>query len=213
MQTAPALRRDAELNRRRILEAAGEVFAERGFGASLDDVARAAGVGVGTVYRRFRDKDALIDELFDDKLAEIGALVDESMAIEDPWEGLVTFMERFLALQARNQGLKQVLFARGGDRVAEVRERILPSTGRVIARAQAAGVLRADVVPEDFPMIGGIMVGALMEATRDADPDLWRRYLTLVLDGLRPARDGTTPLPVRALAQEQVDEVMRCMHA
>src|SRR6188768_1525257 len=86
------LRSDAERNRQRILQAAEEVFAARGLDASLDDIAAAAGVGVGTVYRRFPDKDALIDALFEDKIRRVHALAEAGLTEPDPWEALAGFM-------------------------------------------------------------------------------------------------------------------------
>ena len=88
------LRRDAERNRQLILDTAKMVFAQRGLDASLDEVAHAAGLGVGTVYRRFPNRDALIDALFDDMLASIVRIVEESLALPRAWDGLVHFMTR-----------------------------------------------------------------------------------------------------------------------
>ena len=82
------LRKDAERNRQRILEAAGELFAERGLGVTLDDVAHHAGVGVGTVYRRFPDKEVLIDALFEQRIEAIATIASEALEIEDPWDGV-----------------------------------------------------------------------------------------------------------------------------
>src|SRR6266851_723708 len=90
----PTLRRDAELNRRRIIAAAREVFRERGLAATLDDVARHAGVGVGTVYRRFANKEELVDALFDDMIDTVAALAQEAVADPDAWRGLTTSLEK-----------------------------------------------------------------------------------------------------------------------
>src|SRR5262249_42662504 len=93
------LRRDAERNRLRILDAARELCAERGLEVTLDDVAHRAGVGVGTVYRRFPDKEQLIDALFEERLVEFSAIGEEALAAEDPLEGLGSFLERMIELQ------------------------------------------------------------------------------------------------------------------
>ena len=90
---ARPLRRDAERNRQRILQAASEVFTERGLDVSLDEVARYAGVGVGTVYRRFRTKEDLVEALFVDRIEEVAALAEEAARAADPWSGLACFME------------------------------------------------------------------------------------------------------------------------
>src|SRR5215212_11501130 len=88
------LRRDAQRNRERILAAARALFAERGVDATLDDVAARAGVGVGTVYRRYPNKDALLDELFEERIGELAALAEASRTAADPWTALVHFLER-----------------------------------------------------------------------------------------------------------------------
>jgi AcrR family transcriptional regulator len=203
------LRRDAERNRQRILQAAGELFAERGLGVTLDDVARRAGVGVGTVYRRFVDKEELIDALFEQRIEVVGALAEESLVHADPWEGLVFFFERGLEAQACDRGLKELLASsvhgRGGVRLA--RERLRPLVTALFDRAKAAGVLRADATPEDAPLIM-MMIGLIIDRTREVEPELWRRYLGLVLDGLRPARDGATALPAPALGEPALETVM-----
>src|ERR1700760_870890 len=93
------LRRDAERNRQRILEVAREAFAEDGLAVTLDEIARRAGLGVGTVYRRFPDKEQLIDALFEDRLAEILATANASLEIVDPWEGLSHLIEASRGLQ------------------------------------------------------------------------------------------------------------------
>src|SRR3974377_1979810 len=102
------LRKDAERNRRRILDAAAELFMERGLGVTLNDIAHHADVGVGTVYRRFPDKDVLTDAFFEEKIGEIVALAEAALTDPDPWRGLTSFLERGLELQARDKGLKQL---------------------------------------------------------------------------------------------------------
>src|SRR6202045_874858 len=97
------LRRDAERNRQRILAAAAEVFTERGLDATLDDVARAAGVGVGTVYRRFPDKDSLVSELFRDRIDALVTVAEEACESADPWRGLVDFLEYIASAMAGDQ--------------------------------------------------------------------------------------------------------------
>src|SRR5690348_16690606 len=119
------LRRDAERNRQRILAAAAEVCNERGLEVSLDEIARQAGVGVGTVYRRFRAKEELIEALFMDRLDAITAIGEEAFASPDPWSGLVFFMERMAETMAGHLGLRQMLmFATyGRNLVAVARQR------------------------------------------------------------------------------------------
>src|SRR5690349_18357886 len=128
MDTTRPLRADAERNRARILAAAAEVFAERGLDVSLDDIAAAAGVGVGTVYRRFPDKDALIDALFEAKIGRAVQLARDALEIEDPWEGWATFMRGMCAMNAADRGFKDALLSRdrGRERVATARDTIAP---------------------------------------------------------------------------------------
>jgi AcrR family transcriptional regulator len=203
------LRADAERNRARILAAAGRLFAERGLDVTLDAVAEEAGVGVGTVYRRFADKEQLIDALFEERIAAITAHAEAGLAVEDPWDGVVLFLERALELNTADRGLTAVLLCagRGAERVAQAREQIAPIVARLIARAQQAGQLRGDLEPTDMPLLQFMLTAAAGYA-HDVQPEIWRRLLGIVLDGLRPARDGATPLPVPALTQDEFERVM-----
>jgi AcrR family transcriptional regulator len=204
------LRRDAERNRQRILEAASEVFTERGLDVSLDEVARHAGVGVGTVYRRFRTKEDLVEALFVDRIEEVAALAEEAAQASDPWSGLVRFIEEAANMLAGDLGLRQLMmFATyGGNRVWYARQRNAPLVTRLVERAQAAGQLRSDLEPTDIPFIMFVLAEAAQFARR-VSPEIWRRYLTLVLDGLRPERAGVTPLPVRAMLPDEFEMTVR----
>jgi AcrR family transcriptional regulator len=203
------LRRDAERNRRRILDAAAAVFAERGLGVTMDDIAHRAGVGVGTVYRRFPDKEELIDALFVDRIEAMATLAEQGLAHDDPWEGLVWFMEQALLEQARDRGLKELLFgaARGHGGVSHARERMAPVVIELFDRARASGQLRDDVEGVDTPVLQ-LMVGTVLDFARDVEPELWRRFLVIVLDGLRARRDGRTPLPVPPLREDDLEKAM-----
>jgi AcrR family transcriptional regulator len=204
------LRRDAERNRERILRAAGQVFSARGLDASLDDVARQAGVGVGTVYRRFPDKESLVAELFTSKLATMVAAAGRAYQAPDPWTGLTEFLEGMAETFAGDLGLREMLMfgTYGSDRVSLARERMVPVVTRLVERAQAAGQVRADLAPTDIPFIG-LMLSLIAQYAGDIRPDIWRRYLTLILDGLRPERSGTTPLPIPALLPTEMENLIR----
>ena len=204
------LRRDAELNRQRILRAAAEVFTQRGLDATLDDVARQAGVGVGTVYRRFPDKETLVAELFQDRIDAMVAVAEDACAAPDPWQALVTFLEYAAATMAGDLGLRQLMmFATSGkDRVAYARERMRPVVARLVARAQEAGALRPDFSATDVPMIAFVLASAA-EYAGPVQPDLWRRYLALIIDGMRASRDGASELPVPALTPLEMEQSMR----
>ncbi|MGZ4182758.1 MAG: TetR/AcrR family transcriptional regulator [Solirubrobacteraceae bacterium] len=189
------LRKDAELNRRRILDAAGELFAERGLGVTLNDVAHHAGVGVGTVYRRFPDKAQLVDELFEERLAEIHALIQRAIEDPDPWHGLTSFLESALEVQARDRAVKELLFNTpgGAERVARMRAKMLPLATVLVARAQESGQLRPDAAAQDVPVLQ-LMIGTIIDLSRNFEPDLWRRFLSIVLQGLRAEPGPPEPL-------------------
>jgi AcrR family transcriptional regulator len=191
------LRKDAELNRRRIIAAAREVFRDRGIGATLNDVARHAGVGVGTVYRRFSDKEELVDALFEDMIETVDAYTRAALAEPDAWVGLTVALENVCEVQALDRGLREVMLGtgRGPQRQAQMRERVAPLLGQLLERAKEQGGLRPDIVPPDLPALQ-LMLGAVTEHM--GQPELWRRYLALLIDGMR-ARPDLTPLPQRPL--------------
>jgi AcrR family transcriptional regulator len=202
------LRADAERNRQRLLAAAKDLFRTRGLDVTLDDVARHAGVGTGTAYRRFANKDALIDALMADRIAEISQIAKECLDEPDPWVGLTGFFERALALQAADRGLKEVLFSpgRGRERSNQARNRIAPVVTKLVRRALDAGVVRPDLETTDVAVIN-YMLNMVVDLGRDIEPDLYKRYLAIVLDGLRP-RDDLRPLPVAALKASQFQDAL-----
>jgi len=204
------LRRDAERNRQRILHAAAEVFTQRGLDATLDDVARQAGVGIGTVYRRFPDKETLVAELFQDRIDAMVAVAEDACIAPDPWLALVSFLEYAAATLAGDLGLRQLMmFATyGRDRVAYAREQMRPVVARLVERAQAAGTLRPDFSATDVPLIA-FLLASVAEYAGPVQPDIWRRYLALIVDGMRASRDGVSELPVAALTPEEIERSMR----
>jgi len=203
------LRADAERNRQRILAAAAELFTERGLEPSLDDVARHAGVGVGTVYRRFPDKASLADALFDERIDALVALAEQAQAEPDAWTALVSFLERSAEMLVSNRGLRQILMfaAEGHDRGICARDRMRPAIESLIKRAQADGKVRADLRPTDVPMIE-FMIAAAAEYAWQVRPTVWRRYLALILDALRPASASGRALPEPELSADEMAEVM-----
>jgi AcrR family transcriptional regulator len=209
-QPVRPLRRDAERNRQRILRAASEVFTARGLQASLDDVARQAGVGVGTVYRRFPDKESLVDALFEEKLRAIVALAERALQEPDSWAGLATMMEQAGAMLAGDRGLVEILMyaSYGQDRVNRARARMQPVVTKLVTRAQRDGKLRGDLRPTDVPFIEFMLAAAAGYAAQ-VRPGIWRRYLALIMDGMRPRRDGVSPLPVAALSPDEMEAAMR----
>jgi AcrR family transcriptional regulator len=198
-----ALRRDARENRERLLAAARECFAAHGVEAPVEEIARRAGVGMGTLYRRFPTKADLIDAVLADGLDAYTQLAQECLAEDDPWVGFCGFLERALEEHAGNIALKDVLASgdHGAAGVEAARERLRPLVAQLVARAQEAGALRADFSPRDMPLVFWT-AGRVIEASSGVAPGLWRRYLGLLLDGLRA--DGATPLPHRPLSAPQL---------
>ncbi|WP_211764432.1 TetR/AcrR family transcriptional regulator [Kutzneria sp. CA-103260] len=209
MDASKPLRRDAERNRQRILAAANALVAEVGLDVTHNDIARAAEVGVGTVYRRFPDRQELIDELFDQRVDRIIALVDEALEIDDPWQGLCAFLAGNLELQAGDKGLKDLMLGdgRATELAQRAQRRIGPAVRELVERAHASGQLRPDVGVEDFPLVQE-MVGAVLEHSRRIDPNLWRRALALVLDGYRADAQQREPLPGATPTPEQIEQVL-----
>jgi AcrR family transcriptional regulator len=187
------LRADAERNRRLVLDAAAEVFAERGLDAGVAEVAQRAGVGGATVFRRFPTKQDLVVAVIGERIAEMGEAFEAALAHEDPWDGLVGAMEAIARLQARDRGLFEAIGGSvSGDEHLHARHaELLGLVERLVARAQEAGVLRADVSATDLPMLAGAAAGTCQVA--GGDDDIWLRYLGVMLDGLRP--EAATPLP------------------
>src|SRR3954466_10632161 len=142
--TEKPLRKDAERNRQRVLAAARELFAERGLEVTLNDVAHHAGVGVGTVYRRFPDKELLIDTLFQEQLDEWARIYEEGLHDPDPWHAVVSTHERALELWAHNRALKEILLGspHASERATQQRAQLHPLAAKLIERAQAAGEIR-----------------------------------------------------------------------
>lgn len=204
------LRRDAERNRRRVLAAAAEVFTERGLDATLDEVAKAAGVGVGTVYRRFPDKESLVCELFRDRIDALVTVAEQACADPDPWHGLVSYLEFAASALAGDLGLRQLMMFGTYDRdqVCYARDRMYPVLSRLVRRAQDSGDLRADFSATDLKMIA-FMLATTAEYAASVAPDVWRRYLAMLVDGLRPFRDGASRLPVPAPTPEDLADLMR----
>jgi AcrR family transcriptional regulator len=202
------LRADAERNRLRILQAAGEVFAKRGLEAGLDEIARHAGVGTGTVYRRFPDKSLLIDALVDQRMTAIEELAEEAAGRERAWDGLVHFLEGAVEMSIRDRALTDILFSDPGadPGLHERKLRIGPILEELVARAKAQGDVRPDLAATDLAMAQFMLVagGCFGDGVR---PDLWRRHLTIFMDGLRTRREAPTPLPAEALSTEELQRV------
>jgi AcrR family transcriptional regulator len=180
------LRADARRNRQAIVKAARVVFARDGRQAQMDDVARRAKVGVGTVYRHFPTKEALLDALAADRFEQLAGFAQDALAIEDPWEAFAGFMHRAAELQASDRALSQLLTDQPDlmrDAACE-RGDLHSAVAELVARGRDAGVLRPDARAQDVPM-------TMCALSRVDGP--WERMLRLVLDGLRAT--AAPPLP------------------
>src|ERR1700710_780024 len=179
MSEAPgrALRRDAAINRERLLDAARELFAEQGLHVSLNDIAHHAGVGVGTAYRRFANKDEVINALFEERLQAVADVAQEALAEPHAREGLATFISRAMHMQFGDRGLNEIMNNRalGDGRVAEVRDRIAPIITALVDKAKRQGVVRPDFDQSDVIFIQ-VALSGIMDRTRAVSPDLYRRY-------------------------------------
>ena len=205
---AAPLRADAARNRQRLVDAAEEVFAAQGLDATLDDIARHAGVNVATAYRHFANKHELARAHLQQTLDRAVALAEEAAQVEDPLAGLAQFLDQALDLLAANRGFVDVLTSAYGAEwfKDQLHDLITGPIRRLVARGQQAGVIRPDVDGTDFAVILPMLAlswGARPPSPPDSVsdrgvvacvPDPTRRYLALVLAGLRP--DGT-PLPGR----------------
>lgn len=180
------LRADAERNLRRLLDAARGAFAQRGLGVSVDEIAKRAGVGKGTVFRHFPTKEHLISAILIDRLEEaerIGvALLDHA----DAGAALRELMYAGAELQAQDRGFFESVTkaALADEQLQDAKQRLLSVTAALLGRAQEQGVVRADVTAEDILMLECASVQAAAPFQEQA-PELWRRYLDLAFDGLR----------------------------
>jgi AcrR family transcriptional regulator len=175
------LRADARRNRERILKAARTVFAHQGIDAQIDDVAKRAKVGVGTVYRHFPTKEVLVDALVRERFEEIAGYATEALEREDAWEGFSELIWRAAERNAEDRCFCDVVAFTDQSRIVE-ETGLARSVDELMARAKTQGQLRADASQMDIPIM---MAGCSSVMRAFPGPDLWRRYLTLMLDGLR----------------------------
>jgi AcrR family transcriptional regulator len=185
--TAP-LRRDAERNRRLLLRTAYELMASKGLDVPYEDIARAAGTGMGTMYRRFPQRQDLLDALFSEHIDTVIGFAEQASRHDDAWAGLTWFLEQQLEIEAQSRGLGELLRSRSQATalVQRAHERMTPLVADLITRAVAAGQLPAGSTPADFAA-AHLMVGSVMDASRTFAPQLWRRALRVALAGLRHA--------------------------
>jgi AcrR family transcriptional regulator len=186
------LRADAARNRSLLLAAATAEFAERGPEASVADIARRAGIGKGTVFRHFPTKDDLLAAVVLDRIDGLAAHAQELVTAEDAAAALLEFME---AAAGRQQQLDLSFLREAGeinDRLAGAQARLFTAIVVLVERAQAAGAIRADISGMDVILLM-CAPNHVVSFVPDPSPELWRRYLGIIFDGLRP--DGAQPLP------------------
>lgn len=188
-------RKDAVRNRAALIQAAREIFAERGFEASMDDIADHAGLGVGTAYRHFPNKYALADAIFDDAVAAFVNAAQAVLTEPDPWDALVGLIERTLEAQSDNRAIREILLGQHQDDPERHRS-MTAAFVEPFERARAAGAIRADAEVSDVAAIV-VMLCTVAEAGNGRNPRLWRRYLPTLLQGLRP---GGAAMPEPAVA-------------
>jgi AcrR family transcriptional regulator len=189
------LRADAARNRRLLLAAAADEFAEHGLDASVADIARRAGVGKGTVFRHFATKDDLIADILIDRMEALSELGERLCEADDAEAALREFLTA-AAMQRQERDLS--FLAAASESMAEVnraRERMFSAIDRLVDRGRDSGVVRADVTGTDVFLLM-CAPNYVAGYVPNASPDLWRRYLALILDGLRP--EGARPLPESA---------------
>ena len=200
---ARPLRADARRNRKRVLEAAQVCFARDGIDAQIDDIAACAGVGVGTVYRHFATKEALIEALAADYFEGQSALARQALGVEDPWEAFSGFVRSGAALMADSRALPQVMADRpemmqSAALAADAEFGFFAMVETLIARAKQSGALREDFAFEDVPAIM-CSLGSL-QLSKGSYVN-WRRLLEIVLDGVRAPGSNALPPVVERLTR------------
>ena len=179
------LRKDAQRNREKLLAAAVELFAERGTEGSLEEVAKRAGVGIGTLYRHFPTRDALVEAAYRNEVAQLRAAADELLAELPPDAALEAWMRRFVDYGSAKRGMRDALQSIAGacsDLFADTRGQVTEAVAVLLRAGAEAGTLRSDVEAED-------VLRAMGAIWLVADGDDWAedalRVLRLVMDGLR----------------------------
>lgn len=205
------MRADAERNRVRIVEAALDLFAQRGLSVSLEEVAAHAGVGVGTLYRRFGERDALIAAVFLHRVNDFAEHAERACDDADPWQGLVFLVTYAGESFTANRGLAEVLTRRDhrDSRLMIGSDRIEKCLRTVFLRAHAVGALRQDVAATDLVVILQ-MIASVVRLTEEAAPGTWRRYRDLLLDSVRAS--GRVAISAPALTEDQLS-VIRAVSA
>ena len=200
-------RRDAVERHDRLLAAAQREFAARGVDASLERIARDAGVAIGTLYRHFPTRLDLLVAAFEPRLQEFLDGAEESLKIEDPWDGFVSYLENLFRVQAGDRGFNDFLSRRfpGSAESERIHDQMCRQIEAVLTRAQKAGEARPDIALADIVNLIW-STGRMMEATGATAPNAWRRQLHLMLDAYRAER--AHPIPEPPMTDEQLYDAM-----
>jgi len=193
MADRPVLRADAKRNREAIVAAATATFAELGLDAPLDEIARRAGVGNATLYRRFPVREQLVAAVFEERMEALVGAAEKALEALDPWSGFCEYVRALCRLQAGDRGFADlILLGVGDERIAALRTRSYEVAQALAGCAQAVGALRADFVSEDLVLLLMANAGVVQRTARDA-PTSSERFIALALDGFRA--EGASPLP------------------
>jgi AcrR family transcriptional regulator len=203
----PVLRADARRNRESLVTAARAVFAERGLGAPLEEVARRAGVSIGTLYNRFGTRADLVDAVYTDRVEETVRSAERAAEADDPWQGLVEHLVFIAQVQASDRGFEDVCVYSfpPGSAIEGAKVRGHTAFVALVENAQHAGALRNDISVADL----GLLLWSVVRATegiRSSAPDAWRRHLGVLLDGLRA--QAAHPVSGQPLDQDLVRQAM-----
>jgi AcrR family transcriptional regulator len=205
---AKPLRRDAQRNRDLLVAAARRVFVTRGLDVPLEDIAKEAGVSIGTLYNRFPTRGALVEAALVDKVADMVEHASTAATMADPWEAFAWFLARCCETQAADRGYNELCVRVFPDtpEIDRLKARGHELVRTIVDRAQQSGQLRADFHDGDFAFVLWSTT-TIIEATAATAPDAWRRHLGFMLDGFRAS--AAHPLPSRALEQDEVAKAMR----
>ncbi len=206
-QAQRPLRRDARESRDKLIAAAQAEFASRGVDASLEKVARDAGVAIGTLYRHFPTRMDLLMAALRPRLQEFVDGAEEAVTMDDPWDGFVAYLENLFAVQAGDRGFNDFLSRRfpGNAETEQIHDVMCQQIEDVLARAQEAGKARHDITQADIVNLIWSN-GRIIDATSAMAPQAWRRQLHLMLDAYRAER--AHPIPEPPMTDEQLYDAM-----
>src|SRR3954468_4171816 len=200
-------RRDAQERHNGLIAAAQREFSAQGVDASLEKIARDAGVAIGTLYRHFPTRLDLLMAAFEPRLREFLDGATEALAVDDPWEAFVSYLENLFAVQAGDRGFNDFLSRRfpGNADTEHIHDQMCSQIEDVLARAQESGQARPDITQADIVNLIWAN-GRIIDATSATAPNAWRRQLYLMLDAYRAER--AHPIPEPPMTDQQLYDAM-----